>query len=91
MKEGICDRLDAIFGDGFHVKEEEIVCADDGESPGWRIWSPFEDGYVVRFDAGWYGQEGEADGEDGLIDLMRAMIAASKALDESLRKAREQK
>jgi len=58
----------------------------DGD-PSWHVVENF--GFRVRFERGWYVQEGDADRHDDVIPLMEAMVAAFHALDESLR-AREQ-
>lgn len=66
-----------------HVYEGELA---DGE-PTWRIVREYGFWSVTR-EVGWYTQIGEADDDDDLFDLMRAMDAADRALEQSFDDAR---
>jgi len=82
------ERLEAEFegewtGDDFH---EHIYHGEhcDGD-PSWRVWryGP-EDGWLIECERGWHEQQGEADSDEEVIQVMRAMVAAGAALQASL-------
>lgn len=89
----LIERLTAEFGDEWEPDEDGILVRlgehCDGE-PTWKVWNHYGS-YTVTYECGWYEQQGDAQDEDDLIDLMHAMVAADRALDESMRLARARK
>ena len=88
----LTDRLSVIFGERFYEnRDNDIVCLGESADgvPWWTIRPCDYDTFAVKFEIGWYEQEGEAHGEDELIALMNAMLEANKALNVSLRQAEE--
>lgn len=60
--------------------EHLSYCGDAADNdPTWDI-THYGSSYAVEFQIGWYEQIGEADSDDELVTLVRAMAAAYEAL-----------
>jgi len=81
----------AEFGDGWKWDGEGEEFVREGESaddePSWAIgvftyWD-------IKYELGWYVQRGEAQSLDECVRVMKAMLVAAKALNDSLREQEE--
>ncbi len=83
----LADEFDRAFeGPGFNDDGDFLVVEESCDGPSWCVHESFGN-FFVRFEHGWYVQEGEADTEVELFDLMRGMVAASRALSISMSKS----
>lgn len=90
--DSLLKKLEAYTGDDYwETESEEDSFTYEGEDvdgiPSWRIERLSSSSYFVKFFHGWYQQSGDADSEEEVITLMRAMEKASEALDLYLREA----
>jgi len=80
--------LTAEFGDGWEFEDDEYTYQGehcDGD-PTWTV-RQYGDEWVVKYECGWYEQQGDARDISEVIVLMHAMEAASKTLEEHLYRA----
>ena len=75
------------FGEEWREGEEdEVFC--DGEHadgvPSIRVDSSWSSMFIVEWELGWYEQKGDAGTAEGVVLLIRAMNAASRALEKVL-------